>query len=112
MLAFGRARVNWSGTPQKLYDSVTRIVGPRLRTANWPPTVAKFGSRITQNRTPASPARTCRRLRAEARRSYCDLTSRQRSDSRLINQRTDPLREFRFYHVYLLVLRHALTINV
>ena len=45
MLTFGRLKVDWSGTAQKLYETTTKILGRGLHTG-WPKTVARFGAEL------------------------------------------------------------------
>ena len=45
MLNFGRLNVNWSGTAQKLYDTVLKTIGRQLH-SSWPPTVARFSAEL------------------------------------------------------------------
>jgi hypothetical protein len=42
VLALTRVGVNWSGTPQQLYETITKIAGHKLG-PRWPTTVGKFG---------------------------------------------------------------------
>ena len=67
LLALGRDGNHWSGTTQKLYETITQsarhAVGARV--AQRP--LSKFGTELRRNRAPASSARAVHQLRAETR---------------------------------------------
>ena len=77
ILGLGRQKVDWSGTPHQLYETITKIADKKVAAgAGWPKTVHAFGNEL-------------RRIAPQLRLNGLSITLERRSEARIVTLRSE-----------------------